>query len=113
MELLGPEKVHPANVKLIKDKLFGYSTFWVTREEPFGDLGEGVLFVGNLRGNREEVFAKLQSQLVEVTGDKYNLFMVEEPNSEGPDPRGGPLLALACCREKSQNQGQQHFGNMS
>ncbi|XP_062112474.1 probable zinc metalloprotease EGY1, chloroplastic [Humulus lupulus] len=59
MELLGPEKVDTADVKLIKDKLFGYSTFWVTKEEPFGDLDEGVLFVGNLRGNREEVFAKL------------------------------------------------------
>jgi hypothetical protein len=68
MELLGPEKVDPADVKLIKEKLFGYSTFWVTKEEPFGDLGEGILFLGNLRGKREEVFAKLQSQLFEVTG---------------------------------------------
>ena len=46
IELLGPEKVDPADVKLIKDKLFGYSTFWVTKEEPFGDLGEGILFIG-------------------------------------------------------------------
>ncbi|XP_028062089.1 probable zinc metalloprotease EGY1, chloroplastic isoform X2 [Camellia sinensis] len=41
---------------LIKKKLFGYSTLWVTKEEPFGDLGEGILFLGNLRGKREEVF---------------------------------------------------------
>ncbi|KAI3472423.1 hypothetical protein Pfo_029544 [Paulownia fortunei] len=27
MELLGPEKVDPADVKVIKEKLFGYSTF--------------------------------------------------------------------------------------
>lgn len=94
MELLGPEKVDPADVKLIKEKLFGYSTFWVTKEEPFGDLAEGILFLGNLRGKREEVFAKLQSRLVEVTGPKYNLFMVEEPNSEGPDPRGGPRVSF-------------------
>ncbi|KAB1206416.1 putative zinc metalloprotease EGY1, chloroplastic [Morella rubra] len=94
MELLGPEKVNPTDVKLIKEKLFGYSTFWVTKEEPFGDLGEGILFLGNLRGKREEVFSKLQSQLVEVTGHKYNLFMVEEPNSEGPDPRGGPRISF-------------------
>ncbi|KAF5475753.1 hypothetical protein F2P56_007528 [Juglans regia] len=94
MELLGPEKVDPADVKLIKEKLFGYSTFWVTKEEPFGDLAEGILFLGNLRGKREEVFAKLQSQLVEVTSHKYNLFMVEEPNSEGPDPRGGPRVSF-------------------
>ncbi|KAF3952548.1 hypothetical protein ACB098_09G133900 [Castanea mollissima] len=105
MELLGPEKVDPADVKLIKDKLFGYSTFWVTKEEPFGDLGEGTLFLGNLRGKREEVFAKLQSQLVEVTGNKYNLFMVEEPNSEGPDPRGGPRVSFGLLRKEVSEPG--------
>lgn len=99
IELLGPEKVDPTDVKLIKTKLFGYSTFWVTREEPFGDLGEGVLFLGNLRGNREEVFAQLQGRLVEIMGDKYYLFMVEEPNSEGPDPRGGPRISFGLLRK--------------
>ncbi|XP_030926245.1 probable zinc metalloprotease EGY1, chloroplastic isoform X1 [Quercus lobata] len=105
MELLGPEKVDPADVKLIKDKLFGFSTFWVTKEEPFGDLGEGILFLGNLRGKREEVFAKLQGQLVEVTGNKYNLFMVEEPNSEGPDPRGGPRVSFGLLRKEVSEPG--------
>lgn len=105
MELLGPEKVDPADVKIIKDKLFGYSTFWLTKEEPFGDLGEGVLFLGNLRGKREEVFAKLQRQLTEVTGDKYNLFMVEEPNSEGPDPRGGPRVSFGLLRKEVSEPG--------
>ncbi|XP_065627960.1 probable zinc metalloprotease EGY1, chloroplastic isoform X2 [Quercus suber] len=105
MDFLGPEKVDPADVKLIKDKLFGYSTFWVTKEEPFGDLGEGILFLGNLRGKREEVFAKLQSQLVEVTGNKYNLFMVEEPNSEGPDPRGGPRVSFGLLRKEVSEPG--------
>ncbi|XP_031271477.1 probable zinc metalloprotease EGY1, chloroplastic [Pistacia vera] len=105
MELLGPEKVDPADVKLIRDKLFGYSTFWVTKEEPFGDLGEGILFLGNLRGNREDVFAKLQRQLAEVTGDKYNLFMVEEPNSEGPDPRGGPRVSFGLLRKEVSEPG--------
>nr|GLL24435.1 probable zinc metalloprotease EGY1, chloroplastic isoform X1 [Ipomoea trifida] len=100
MELLGPEKVDPSDVKIIKDKLFGYSTFWVTREEPFGDLGEGILFLGNLRGKREDVFAKLQSQLSEIMGDKYNLFMVEEPNSEGEDPRGGPRVSFGMLRKE-------------
>lgn len=105
MELLGPEKVDPADVKLIKDKLFGYSTFWVTREEPFGDLGEGILFLGNLRGKREDVFSKLQNQLVEVTGDKYNLFMVEEPNSDSPDPRGGPRVSFGLLRKEVSEPG--------
>ncbi|KAK3040254.1 hypothetical protein RJ639_028169 [Escallonia herrerae] len=105
MELLGPETVDPSDVKLIKEKLFGYSTFWVTREEPFGDLGEGILFLGNLRGNREDVFAKLQSQLSEIMGDKYNLFMVEEPNSEDPDPRGGPRVSFGMLRKEVSEPG--------
>lgn len=106
MELLGPERVDPSDVKAIKDKLFGYSTFWVTREEPFGDLGEGILFLGNLRGKREEVFAKLQSQLTEIMGDKYNLFMVEEPNSEGEDPRGGPRVSFGLLRKEVSEPSQ-------
>ncbi|KAH7675235.1 Peptidase M50 domain-containing protein [Dioscorea alata] len=105
MELLGPEKVDPSDVKLIKDKLFGYATFWLTREEPFGDLGEGILFLGNLRGKKEEVFAKLQRLLTEVTGNKYNLFMVEEPNSEGPDPRGGPRVSFGLLRKEVSEPG--------
>lgn len=105
LELLGPEKVDPADVKAIKEKLFGYTTFWLTKEEPFGDLGEGVLFIGNLRGKREEIFAKLQRQLRELTGDKYNLFMVEEPNSEGDDPRGGPRVSFGLLRKEVSEPG--------
>ncbi|CAL5356849.1 unnamed protein product [Camellia sinensis] len=105
MELLGPEKVDPADVKLIKKKLFGYSTFWVTKEEPFGDLGEGILFLGNLRGKRGEVFSKLQNQLAELMGDKYNLFMVEEPNPEGPEPRGGPRVSFGILRKEVSEPG--------
>lgn len=105
MELLGPEKVDPADVKLIKEKLFGYSTFWVTKEESFGDFGEGILFLGNLRGNREQVFEKLQKQLRELMGDKYNLFMVEEPNAESPDPRGGPRVSFGMLRKEVSEPG--------
>ncbi|KAE8678215.1 putative zinc metalloprotease EGY1 [Hibiscus syriacus] len=105
MELLGPEKVDPDDVKLIKDKLFGYSTFWVTKEEPFGDLGEGILFLGNLRGNREDVFAKLKTQLAVIMGDKYNLFMVEEPDSEAPDPRGGPRVSFGLLSKEVSEPG--------
>ncbi|KAL5684086.1 hypothetical protein ACJX0J_010471, partial [Zea mays] len=105
LELLGPEKVDPVDVKAIKEKLFGYTTFWLTKEEPFGDLGEGVLFIGNLRGKREEIFAKLQRQVRELTGDKYNLFMVEEPNSEGDDPRGGPRVSFGLLRKEVSEPG--------
>lgn len=105
MELLGPEKVDPSDVKLIKDKLFGYSTFWVTKEESFGDLGEGILFLGNIRGKREDVFTKLQTQLAEIMGDKYNLYMVEEPDSEAPDPRGGPRVSFGLLRKEVSEPG--------
>ncbi|KAH7279447.1 hypothetical protein KP509_37G020000 [Ceratopteris richardii] len=101
LDLLGPEKVDPEDVKLLKEKLFGYSTFWVTAQEPFGDLDAGILFLGNLRGKKEEVFAKLQCQMREVTGSKYNLFMVEEPYSEDPDPRGGPRVSFALLRKEA------------
>jgi hypothetical protein len=77
----------------------------LTREEPFGDLGEGVLFVGNLRGTIEDIFGKLQRQLRELTGDKYNLFMVEEPNSEEDDPRGGPRVSFGLLRREVSEPG--------
>lgn len=105
MELLGPEKVDPADLKIIKEKLFGYSTFWVTKEESFGDFGEGILFLGNLRGKREDVFSRLQCLLAEVMGDKYNLFMVEEPNSEELDPRGGPRVSFGMLRKEVSEPG--------
>lgn len=100
MELIGPEKVDPDDVKVLKEKLFGYTTYWVTGQEPFGDLGEGVLLLGNLRGKREDVFAKLQKGLRELMGSKYDLFMVEEPNAEEEDPRGGPRVSFVLLRKE-------------
>jgi hypothetical protein len=105
MELIGPEKVDPQDVKLLKDNLFGYTTFWVTGQEPFGDLGEGVLLLGNLRGKREEVFAKLQRGLRDLMGTKYDLFMVEEPNAEEEDPRGGPRVSFVLLRKEVSDPG--------
>jgi hypothetical protein len=58
-----------------------------------------------LRGNREDVFAKLLSRLAEATGDKYNLFMVEEPNSDAPDPRGGPRVSFGLLRKEVSEPG--------
>eukprot|EP00271_Cylindrocystis_brebissonii_P009045 TRINITY_DN23649_c0_g1_i1.p1 TRINITY_DN23649_c0_g1~~TRINITY_DN23649_c0_g1_i1.p1 ORF type:complete len:752 (+),score=91.59 TRINITY_DN23649_c0_g1_i1:349-2604(+) len=100
LELLGPEKVDKDDVKLLREKVFGYTTFWITNQEPFGDSGEGVLLVGNLRANREEVFAKLQRGVKALFGeDKYDLFMVEEPNAEEGDPRGGPRVSFVLLRK--------------
>ncbi|KAL7225747.1 hypothetical protein ACSBR1_020998 [Camellia fascicularis] len=52
----------------------------------------GHSFSWQSEGKERGSFSKLQSQLAELMGDKYNLFMVEEPNSEGPDLRSFGML---------------------
>lgn len=105
MELIGPEKVDPEDVKVLKEKLCGYSTYWVTGQEPFGPVGEGVLLLGNLRAQREEVFARLTKGTRELFGSKYDLFMVEEPNAEEEDPRGGPRVSFVLLRKEVSDPG--------
>ncbi|KAK4404618.1 putative zinc metalloprotease EGY1, chloroplastic [Sesamum angolense] len=51
-------------------------------------------------------YSNFQSQLAEIMGDKYNLFMVEEPNSEGEDPRGGPRVSFGMLRKEVSEPGQ-------
>ncbi|CAI5473708.1 unnamed protein product [Closterium sp. Yama58-4] len=84
--LLGPEKVDADDVALLRAKLFGYSTFFVTGQEPFGEAGEAVLLQGNLRGPKEEVFAKLRAGMRLLFGSKYELLMVNEPRKPGAAP---------------------------
>lgn len=105
VDLIGPEKVDADDVKILRERAFGYTTFWVTGQEPFGDSGEGVLLLGNLRGKREEVFAKLQQNLKDLMGTKYDLFMVEEPNAEEEDPRGGPRVSFVLLRKEVSDPG--------
>lgn len=109
LELSGLEKVDPEDVKLFKEKLCGYTTYWVTGQEPFGNLGQGVLLLGNLRGNREEVFAKLSNGVRELFDSKYDLFMVEEPNAEQQDPRGGPRVSFVLLRKEVSDPGATSF----
>ncbi|CAI7878691.1 unnamed protein product [Closterium sp. NIES-54] len=87
--LLGPEKVDADDVALLRAKLFGYSTFFVTGQEPFGEAGEAVLLQGNLRGPKEEVFAKLRAGMRQLFGAKYELLMVQEPRKPGAPPSEG------------------------
>ena len=86
VQLLAPEKVSPDDVAAMKSKLFGYKTFFMTGQEPFGEAGEGVLIRGNLRGKKEEVYEKLRSGMQDMFGEKYEMLMIDEPPLPGSDP---------------------------
>jgi membrane-associated protease RseP (regulator of RpoE activity) len=58
--------------------LFGIDTFFATETIPYQD---GVIFKGNLRGDPEEVWAQLTSKLEGVVGDRYRLFLVQNPDA--------------------------------
>ncbi len=65
------------DLQLIKG-LFGIDTFFATETIPYQD---GVIFKGNLRGEAEEVWAQLTQKLEEVLGDRYRLFLVQNPDA--------------------------------
>jgi len=58
--------------------IFGIDTFFATESIPYQD---GVVFRGNLRGDPETVYPRLNHSLTERMGDRYRLFLVE--NQEG------------------------------
>lgn len=103
---IGPPKVSSEDAKVLQEKVFGYRTFWVTSKEPFGAFGEGILFKGNLRGNREEVFEKIQEGLKELFQEKYTLFMIPEPEAEEEDSRGGPRVSFVMAVNEAEALGQ-------
>lgn len=88
VQLLAPEKVSQDDVAAMKSKLFGYKTFFVTGQEPFGEADEGILIRGNLRGKKEVVYDKLRRGMQEMFGNKYELLMIEEPPLPGGDMAG-------------------------
>jgi membrane-associated protease RseP (regulator of RpoE activity) len=65
------------DLQLIKG-LFGIDTFFATETIPYQD---GVIFKGNLRGEAEEVWAQLTQKLEGVLGDRYRLFLVQNPDA--------------------------------
>lgn len=56
--------------------IFGIDTYFAT--ETIG-YQEGAIFKGNLRGEPEDVFNRLSTSLRERVGDKYRLFLLENP----------------------------------
>ncbi len=58
--------------------IFGIDTFFATETIPYQ---EGAIFKGNLRGEPDTVYDRLNASLQKKLGDRYRLFLVE--NAEG------------------------------
>ncbi len=69
--------VPPEDLQLMQG-LFGIDTFFATETIPYQD---GVIFKGNLRGEPEEVWAQLTGKLERVVGDRYRVFLVQNPDA--------------------------------
>lgn len=72
----------PAEDRAALEGIFGIDTFFRTETVPYG---QGAIFKGNLRGDPEESLATLAKLAEERLGDKYRLFLVQ-------DPQGKPVI---------------------
>lgn len=66
------------DLKAIKG-IFGIDSFFITETIPYQ---EGAIFKGNLRGEAEATHNKLSAALQERLGDRYRLFMIENPEGK-------------------------------
>ncbi|CDM94509.1 MAG: site-2 protease family protein [Limnospira maxima] len=94
--------INPEDLKVIQG-IFGIDTFFATETFPYQ---EGVIFKGNLRSDPEEVHGRLSRSLQEKMGDRFRLFLIENPDgkpvvivlpsSKDPQPAtdGQKILAL-------------------
>lgn len=64
-----------ADIKIIQE-IFGIDTFFATETIPYQ---EGAIFKGNLRGEPAAVHKRLSASLSAKLGDRYRLFLVENP----------------------------------
>ena len=65
--------------KVMKERVFGADTFWVTEVLPANDEYGGQRFRGNMRGkNENDSFFEIESRMKELFGDKYTVLMFEE-----------------------------------
>jgi Peptidase family M50 len=69
--------IPPEDLQLLRG-LFGIDTFFATETIPYQD---GAIFKGNLRGEAEEVWTQLTQKLEGVLGDRYRLFLVQNPDA--------------------------------
>jgi membrane-associated protease RseP (regulator of RpoE activity) len=59
--------------------IFGIDTFFATETIPYQD---GAIFKGNLRGEPDFSYSKMNQKLESVFQDKYRLFLVESPEEK-------------------------------
>ncbi|MBW4575296.1 MAG: site-2 protease family protein [Aphanothece sp. CMT-3BRIN-NPC111] len=59
--------------------IFGIDTFFATETIPYQ---EGAIFKGNLRGEPDVVHSRLSATLQERLGERYRLFLVENPEGK-------------------------------
>ncbi|MBS0014929.1 MAG: site-2 protease family protein [Arthrospira sp. SH-MAG29] len=93
--------INPEDLKVIQG-IFGIDTFFATETFPYQ---QGVIFKGNLRSDPEEVHGRLSSSLKEKMGDRFRLFLIENPDgkpvvivlpsSNDPQPATGSQKILA------------------
>lgn len=97
VKMLAPESIiSKEDIDIMKNKVFGFNTFWVTGNEPYLEMEGGWVFRGNLRAPRTEVYASVEAQMASEFGDKYELLMVEEriDGDTSDDGRGGPRVSF-------------------
>jgi membrane-associated protease RseP (regulator of RpoE activity) len=73
-----PPPIPNEDLKTIQG-IFGIDTFFITETVPYQ---EGAIFKGNLRGETEEVYNRLSNSLQSKFGDRYRLFLVENPEGK-------------------------------
>ncbi|BAZ46119.1 hypothetical protein NIES4102_31480 [Chondrocystis sp. NIES-4102] len=59
--------------------IFGIDTFFATETIPYQD---GAIFKGNLRGDADLTYSKMNQKLESIFQDKYRLFLVESPEAK-------------------------------
>ncbi|EIE26496.1 hypothetical protein COCSUDRAFT_46110 [Coccomyxa subellipsoidea C-169] len=97
LQILRPESVmDKEDLQQMKDKVFGPMTFFVTETRLTDDFAvdAGWLIRGNLRAKKEEVLGIVDKGIHELFGDKYSVLLVEDPDAEEEDARGGARVAF-------------------
>ena len=99
VELLKPEEmsntVSREDCKVMKERVFGAETFWVTEIVQNDDIIGGMLFKGNLRGEVDAVYEKVETEIKRLFPDKYEVLAIEEPDAEDfEDLKGRERIAF-------------------